>query len=153
MDFHPGSWRFELSVASCEALTPLFTRNLQISVAFQFTITSAPDDPYISVHIRQVGDWTQALGERLGAGPSVVAVITSVAMRGSVMQKGSVGRGNFVEVDPALASRELPIIRIDGPYGSPSQDFSHREVAVLIGAGIGVTPFASILKHIWYRKK
>lgn len=24
-----------------------------------FTISSAPDDPYVSVHIRQVGDWTQ----------------------------------------------------------------------------------------------
>jgi NADPH oxidase len=24
-----------------------------------FTISSAPDDPYISIHIRQVGDFTQ----------------------------------------------------------------------------------------------
>jgi NADPH oxidase 1 len=24
-----------------------------------FTISSAPDDSYVSVHIRQVGDWTQ----------------------------------------------------------------------------------------------
>ena len=24
-----------------------------------FTISSAPDDPYVSVHIRQVGDWTR----------------------------------------------------------------------------------------------
>ena len=105
------------------------------------------------MHIRQVGDWTQALGECLGAGPSVVAAITSAAMRGSVVEKNTVGRGDFVEIDPALASREMPDIRIDGPYGSPSQDFSNREVAILIGAGIGVTPFASILKHIWYRKR
>ena len=26
-----------------------------------FTITSAPGDPYVSVHIRVVGDWTEAL--------------------------------------------------------------------------------------------
>ena len=26
-----------------------------------FTITSAPGDPYISVHIRVVGDWTESL--------------------------------------------------------------------------------------------
>ncbi|KAG8929241.1 hypothetical protein FRC01_004643 [Tulasnella sp. 417] len=32
-------------------------------------------------------------------------------------------------------------------------DVFNSEVAVLIGAGIGVTPFASILKHIWYRQK
>ena len=26
-----------------------------------FTITSAPDDPFVSVHIRVVGDWTESL--------------------------------------------------------------------------------------------
>jgi len=44
-------------------------------------------------------------------------------------------------------------VRIDGPYGAPAEDVFNVEVAVLIGAGIGVTPFASILKHIWYRQK
>lgn len=24
-----------------------------------FTISSAPNDPYISIHVRQVGDWTK----------------------------------------------------------------------------------------------
>lgn len=119
-----------------------------------FTITSAPDDPYVSLHIRQVGDWTQALGERLGAGPSVVAALTQAAMKGAEKEKeGSFGRGDFVEIDSSLANRELPAVRIDGPYGAPAEDFFRCEVAVLIGAGIGVTPFASILKHIWYRQK
>ena len=40
---------------------------------------------------------------------------------------------------------------IDGPFGSASEDFQKYEVAILVGAGIGVTPFASILKSIWYR--
>ena len=102
------------------------------------------------MHIRQVGDWTRAFGERLGAGPSVVTALTSTAMKGSPAEN-KVRRGDFVEIDPALESRELPVVRIDGPYGSPSEDFSLHEVVVLIGAGIGVTPFASILKHIWYR--
>ena len=42
-------------------------------------------------------------------------------------------------------------VMIDGPFGSASEDFQKYEVAVLVGAGIGVTPFASILKSIWYR--
>jgi len=63
------------------------------------------------------------------------------------------GRGDFVELDPDRTARELPLVRIDGPYGAPAQKFSSVEVAVLIGAGIGVTPFASILKHIWYQQK
>jgi NADPH oxidase len=124
-----------------------------------FTITSAPEDPYVSVHIRQVGDFTRALGERVGATPSVVAALTQAAMKGSEkddkdsMYGVPVGRGEFVELDPAAVTRPLPVVRIDGPYGAPAEDVFSSEVAVLIGAGIGVTPFASILKHIWYRQK
>ena len=40
---------------------------------------------------------------------------------------------------------------IDGPYGTPSGDIFQAEHAVLIGAGIGVTPFASILQSIVLR--
>jgi NADPH oxidase len=113
-----------------------------------FTITSAPEDPYVSAHIRQVGDFTQALGERVGAGPSVVAAMTKAAMNGSEKEDNGT-RGDFVELDSRSAAA-LPAVRIDGPYGAPAEDVFNCEVAVLIGAGIGVTPFASILKHIWY---
>jgi NADPH oxidase len=116
-----------------------------------FTITSAPEDPYVSVHIRQVGDFTKGLGERLGVGPSVVAAMTQAAMKGS--EKEQTTRGDFVELESNNAGRSLPNVRIDGPYGAPAEDVFKHEVAVLIGAGIGVTPFASILKHIWYRQK
>jgi NADPH oxidase len=117
-----------------------------------FTITSAPEDPYVSVHIRQVGDWTQALGDRLGVGPSVVASMTQAAMKGSEKdEKSGMTRGDFVEIDSNNVT--LPTVRIDGPYGAPAEDVFNAEVAILIGAGIGVTPFASILKHIWYRQK
>jgi len=119
-----------------------------------FTITSAPDDPYVSVHIRQVGDFTQALGERVGAGPSVVAAMTKAAMKGSEKDDDSTygTRGNFVELDTINGST-LPAVRIDGPYGAPAEDVLKCEVAILIGAGIGVTPFASILKDIWYKQQ
>ena len=115
-----------------------------------FTITSAPEDPYVSIHIRQVGDWTQGLGERVGVGPQVVASLTKAAMKGSEKQAEGT-RGDFVEIENN--GRSLPIVRIDGPYGAPAEDVFDSEVAVLVGAGIGVTPFASILKHIWYRQK
>ncbi|KAK2461977.1 hypothetical protein APHAL10511_006440 [Amanita phalloides] len=119
-----------------------------------FTITSAPEDPYVSVHIRQVGDWTRALGERLGVGPSVVAEMTQAAMKGAEKDdKSGFTRGDFVELDPAAGAISLPKVRIDGPYGAPAEDVFRGQVAILIGAGIGVTPFASILKHIWWRQK
>ncbi|XP_065834073.1 NADPH oxidase 5-like isoform X2 [Oscarella lobularis] len=39
-------------------------------------------------------------------------------------------------------------VYMDGPYGTPSGHIFQAEHAVLIGAGIGVTPFASILQSI-----
>jgi NADPH oxidase len=90
-----------------------------------FTITSAPSDPYISVHIRQVGDFTKTLGQVLGT---------------------QTGGSDF---DSAFANGgQMPTIRVDGPFGAPAEDVLENEIAVLIGAGIGVTPWASVLKHI-----
>jgi len=49
-------------------------------------------------------------------------------------------------------SGEKPLdIIIDGPYGAPSSHIFRAEHAVLIGTGIGVTPFASILQSIMRR--
>ena len=42
-------------------------------------------------------------------------------------------------------------IFVDGPFGSPSSNIYRAEHAVLIGTGIGVTPFASILQSIMHR--
>jgi len=42
-------------------------------------------------------------------------------------------------------------IYVDGPFGSPSSNIYRAEHAVLIGTGIGVTPFASILQSIMHR--
>ncbi|MEE6503518.1 hypothetical protein FKM82_004844 [Ascaphus truei] len=39
----------------------------------------------------------------------------------------------------------------DGPYGTPTRRIFTSDHAVLIGAGIGITPFASILQSIMYR--
>jgi NADPH oxidase len=44
-------------------------------------------------------------------------------------------RGNFMEITTNV---DLPAVRIDGPYGAPTEDVFNSEVAVLVGAGIGV---------------
>jgi len=75
-----------------------------------------------------VGDFTNALGEALGV---------------------NYGREK-PDKERALSS-VLPRVMIDGPFGSASEDFYKFETVMLVGAGIGVTPFASILKSIWYR--
>ncbi|POY69925.1 hypothetical protein BMF94_7057 [Rhodotorula taiwanensis] len=102
-----------------------------------FTLTSAPEeDP--CVHIRIVGDWTREFAAALGCETG----------RNELYSKDLGGE------DPqSPLSRILPRVMIDGPFGTASEDVFDYEVAVLVGGGIGVTPFASILKHIWYRSR
>jgi NADPH oxidase 1 len=77
------------------------------------------------VHIRQVGDFTKRLGQVLGT-QAVVAGMENALTNG----------------------RNMPVLRVDGPFGAPAEDVLDNEIAVLVGAGIGVTPWASVLKHI-----
>uniref|UniRef100_A0A672N3J9 Cytochrome b-245 heavy chain-like n=1 Tax=Sinocyclocheilus grahami TaxID=75366 RepID=A0A672N3J9_SINGR len=81
-----------------------------------FTMTSAPEEDFFSVHIRSVGDWTEKL----------------IKMVENLPEGG---------------------MAVDGPFGTASEDVFDYEVSMLVGAGIGVTPFASILKSIWYKFK
>ncbi|XP_014272610.1 dual oxidase [Halyomorpha halys] len=46
------------------------------------------------------------------------------------------------------ADVEQPKIRLEGPYGGGNQDWYKFEVAVMVGGGIGVTPYASILNDL-----
>lgn len=91
-----------------------------------FTISSAPDDPYISVHVRQVGDFTRALGERLGCTAQLAQEVTGRA-DGKGEKKGY-GEGEFVDYSSAsIAAGLMSVLRIDGPYGAPAEDvFKHE---------------------------
>lgn len=51
-----------------------------------------------------------------------------------------------------LSHRILQLL-LDGPFGEGHQDWYRYEVSVLIGGGIGVTPFASILKDIVHKSQ
>lgn len=127
-----------------------------------FTISSAPDDSYISVHVRQAGDWTYALGERLGCTRELAAQLTNEVKQGGGLEKSRLTMQPNGFIDVSAASR-LPVMRIDGPYGAPAEDVFKSEcvclpllkgepalmrlrVAILIGTGIGVTPWGSVLK-------
>uniref|UniRef100_A0A8C8VPB9 NADPH oxidase 1 n=1 Tax=Pelusios castaneus TaxID=367368 RepID=A0A8C8VPB9_9SAUR len=79
-----------------------------------FTLTSAPEEDFFSVHIRAAGDWTEKLND-------------------------------------TFQGCRKAAIEVDGPFGTASEDVFQYEAAMLVGAGIGVTPFASVLKSIWYK--
>lgn len=87
-----------------------------------FTLTSAPEDDYFSVHIRRAGDWTDALAKAC-----------------------------HIDEDEYTEASKMPMVAVDGPFGTATEDIFWYEVDVFVAAGIGVTPFASVLKNIRYQ--
>jgi NADPH oxidase 1 len=124
--FHPGNTmeiRFEKESFQYKPGQYLFLNVPSIST-FQwhpFTISSTPEEGFVTLHIRIVGDWTRQLAEEFGCFKDRVDYSTA------------------------------PRICVDGPYGAPAEDLYDYKVALLIGTGIGVTPAASLLKSVWYR--
>ncbi|KAJ1689574.1 hypothetical protein LUZ63_013729 [Rhynchospora breviuscula] len=96
-----------------------------------FSITSAPGDDYLSIHVRQLGDWTRELKR-----------VFSLACEPPVA-----GKSGLLRADETT-KKSLPKLLIDGPYGSPAQDYKKYDVLLLVGLGIGATPFISILKDL-----
>ncbi|XP_006831758.1 PREDICTED: dual oxidase 1 [Chrysochloris asiatica] len=85
-----------------------------------FTLTSAPHEDTLSLHIRVAGPWTTRLRE--------------------------------IYSPPAGdSSARYPKLYLDGPFGEGHQEWHKFEVSVLVGGGIGVTPFASILKDLVFK--
>uniref|UniRef100_A0A8C5KNQ4 NAD(P)H oxidase (H2O2-forming) n=1 Tax=Jaculus jaculus TaxID=51337 RepID=A0A8C5KNQ4_JACJA len=85
-----------------------------------FTLTSAPHEDTLSLHIRVAGPWTTRLRE-----------IYSPPTGGTCAR--------------------YPKLYLDGPFGEGHQEWHKFEVSVLVGGGIGVTPFASILKDLVFK--
>ncbi|XP_036124234.1 dual oxidase 2 [Molossus molossus] len=84
-----------------------------------FTLTSAPHEDTLSLHIRAAGPWTTRLRE--------------------------------IYSPPTDDCARYPKLYLDGPFGEGHQEWHKFEVSVLVGGGIGVTPFASILKDLVFK--
>ncbi|XP_008543644.1 dual oxidase isoform X1 [Microplitis demolitor] len=84
-----------------------------------FTLSSAPHESVLSVHIRAVGPWTHNIRNKLDPNTKEFNI--------------------------------LPKIHVDGPYGESHQNWDKYDISILVAGGIGVTPFASILKDIVYK--
>jgi predicted ferric reductase len=85
-----------------------------------FTISSAPEQSDLTLHVRSLGNFTSALHD-------------------------------LARERSRLASPPILTAQLDGPFGTASQRIFESRHAVLIGAGIGVTPFASVLESIVLR--
>lgn len=69
----------------------------------------------------------------------------------ALMEEGELHRHRNEDYTNVIIAKDPLTVRIDGPYGSPSNHIFRAQHAVLVAAGIGVTPFASILQSIMYR--
>ncbi|KAM7273818.1 hypothetical protein ACFE04_028482 [Oxalis oulophora] len=99
-----------------------------------FSITSAPGEDYLSVHIRTLGDWTRQL-----------RTVFSQCCQPPPSDKSGILRADVILGD---YNPDLPRVLIDGPYGAPAQDYKKYEIVLLVGLGIGATPMISIVKDI-----
>ncbi|NXX94315.1 NOX5 oxidase, partial [Centropus bengalensis] len=116
-----------------------------------FTISSAPEQQdTLWLHIRSLGQWTNKLYEyfQQREGPSLelkpLRSLRQEVVTALFTLQVSAGLGE---------THRLCSVKcyLDGPYGTPTRRIFTSEHAVLIGAGIGITPFASILQSIMYR--
>ncbi|KAJ0080274.1 hypothetical protein Patl1_22531 [Pistacia atlantica] len=99
-----------------------------------FSITSAPGDDYLSIHIRTLGDWTSQLK----------TLFSKVCQPPSMNQSGLLR----ADVGDSENKPRLPKLLIDGAYGAPAQDYKEYDVLLLVGLGIGATPLISIVKDV-----
>ncbi|KAG5253318.1 respiratory burst oxidase protein [Salix suchowensis] len=84
------------------------------------------------VHIRTVGDWTTEL-KNLFAKPR----------KAKRLETKTLSNSNFDQIQATF-----PKILIKGPFGAPAQNYKKFDILLLIGLGIGATPFISILKDL-----
>ena len=145
-----------------------------------FTISSAPEDEHISCHIRcrRDMDWCYSLKKTLNpkdrdsvvfsSSGSVVGAAAASSKNGSGKRKKSQQGGrSATAVAPVTNSSNTAIdvndmllnspqsfqLRVDGPYGSAAEEVVDYKVLCLVGAGIGVTPFASIIRSLVLRSQ
>ncbi|KAJ0248303.1 putative respiratory burst oxidase protein J [Hirschfeldia incana] len=109
-----------------------------------FSVTSAPGDEYLSVHIRALGDWTSELRNRFAETCEAPQASTPGPNNLVRMETRARGENPHIEESQIL----FPRIFIKGPYGAPAQNYEKFDILLLIGLGIGATPFISILKDM-----
>lgn len=83
-------------------------------------------------------------------------LIISYLLDGEIHPTEAAEEGKIEEISSEQAAVNFPVgkpleIFIEGPYGAPSSHIFGAQHAILIGTGIGVTPFASILQSIMHR--
>jgi hypothetical protein len=91
---------------------------------------SAPEEDYLSCHIRVEGDWTTAFAKVLGCDFQKKGGGDKGKSKDKAIDLGK--SKDAVAVQTPL-NRYLPRVMIDGPFGSASEDFNKFETVLLVG--------------------
>eukprot|EP00405_Crypthecodinium_cohnii_P034865 CAMPEP_0206528020 /NCGR_PEP_ID=MMETSP0325_2-20121206/1704_1 /ASSEMBLY_ACC=CAM_ASM_000347 /TAXON_ID=2866 /ORGANISM="Crypthecodinium cohnii, Strain Seligo" /LENGTH=1325 /DNA_ID=CAMNT_0054023559 /DNA_START=157 /DNA_END=4134 /DNA_ORIENTATION=+ len=146
-----------------------------------FTLTSAPEERQLSLHIRspETLDWCSALKKHLCFESPAAAGMTFVNFpptadthikfvkcldlkTGKVYSRPDTGNqeriigGDDIE-DGSFSQDGLPddavVLQLSGPFGAPAQRVWEYETVLVVGSGIGVTPFISIIRSVQERAR
>eukprot|EP00316_Scyphosphaera_apsteinii_P000366 CAMPEP_0119303326 /NCGR_PEP_ID=MMETSP1333-20130426/4778_1 /TAXON_ID=418940 /ORGANISM="Scyphosphaera apsteinii, Strain RCC1455" /LENGTH=1066 /DNA_ID=CAMNT_0007305975 /DNA_START=248 /DNA_END=3448 /DNA_ORIENTATION=- len=108
-----------------------------------FTISSAPDESVLEVNIRIMPSpfsWTNKVAKYLAMldpqGTGHIQLTTRNPTTGAITCGKTLGPDG------------LPFFQVDAPHGAPSQHVFSYNTAIIVGAGIGVTPCSSIMKGV-----
>ena len=109
-----------------------------------FTISSAPQESTVTVHIRVMGEgsWTRGLQQYMSTmGPQGKSYI-------KLDRLGPSGK-----LDGKITGPDgRAIIQIDAPHSAPTQHVGEYSSVMVVGAGIGATPVCSTLKSVVFHK-
>ncbi len=130
------------NVVSTEALRSGVTR-LQVGKPANFEFQ--PGD-YVFLRIPEVarGEWHPFTVSSAPEDAALTFHVRSLGNWTGALRRATEARERSAQIGPMTAY-------LDGPYGSPSADIFESRHAVFIGAGIGVTPFASVLESVVLR--
>jgi predicted ferric reductase len=95
-----------------------------------FTIASGGGQKQFDLLIAVAGDWTQKLHD----------VLEDAQQKHDAMVNASTNRENAVHSKPAY-----PKICVRGGYGAPAEGMQGKSYVVMVGGGVGATPFLSFL--------
>ena len=111
-------------------------------------LTSAPEEDFLSVHVKCSDSWTNALATSVGCKSHHWQNRSATGSSSSVI--GVDEKDTNLNVDLTIRN-PLPPVSVEGPYGSSPSKLWGKDVAILVAVGSSVTVYASILKSIWYR--
>ena len=128
-----------------------------------FTISSAPGDPFVTVHIKmnteKPSSWTYRVAAHLSLmrdfKPRLHSEMSQEQKEAWLKEEPNWEyipmkhvEGSETKPGRVMGIDDRPMFRIDGPHAAPTQNLPKYDVALVVGAGIGSTPLAASLHYV-----